>query len=84
MTSPDPSRPPSLLRNPLSLVGLVIAGVSTAFGLPMMLVDVFSPQTQPYLGVVIYLVLPFVAGGGAVGSGARSASPSAGSGWNDF
>ena len=65
MTSPDPSRPPSLLRNPLSLVGLVIAGVSTAFGLPMMLVDVFSPQTQPYLGVVIYLVLPFVAGGGA-------------------
>lgn len=56
----------SLLRNPLSIVGLAIASVSTAFGFPMMVIDMFSRHTQPYLAVVIYLVLPFVAGGGMV------------------
>ena len=60
---PSP-RPPSLLRNPLSLFGVAVATVSTAFGLPLMVADMFSRRTHPYLGVVIYLVLPFVAMGG--------------------
>jgi nitrate/TMAO reductase-like tetraheme cytochrome c subunit len=58
------SKPPSLLRNPLSLVGALIAIISTAFGLPMMFVDMFSRQTNPYLGVLVYLVLPLSATGG--------------------
>jgi len=59
-----PTKPPSLLRNPLSALGIAVASVSTAFGLPMMFVDMFSRQTHPYLAVLIYLVLPFVAAGG--------------------
>ena len=57
-------RPPSLLRNPISLLGMLIGAASTAFGLPMMVIDMFSRQTHAYLAVIIYLVLPFVAGGG--------------------
>ena len=59
-----PPKPPSLLRNPLSALGIIVASVSTACGLPMMFVDMFSRQTHPYLAVLIYLVLPFVAAGG--------------------
>ncbi|HEX9780532.1 MAG TPA: NapC/NirT family cytochrome c [bacterium] len=55
----------SLLRNPVSLIGLFVAALSTAFGLPLMFMDLFSRHTNPYLGVLIYLVLPFVAIGGA-------------------
>jgi len=61
-----PSRSSSLLRNPLSFFGMVVAIVSTAVGLPLMLLDLLSPQTHPYLGVVLYLMLPFVAAGGIV------------------
>ncbi len=57
-------KPPSLLRNPLSFFGLAVAITSTAFGLPMMFVDMFSRRTHPYLAVLVYLVLPFVAAGG--------------------
>ena len=65
MTIPPPtSKPPSLLRNPLSLLGIVIAVVSTGFGLPMMFIDMFNRHTDPYLATLIYLVLPFVATGG--------------------
>ena len=56
--------PPSLLRNPISLLGIVVASLATAFGLPMMFVDIFSKRINPYLGVLIYMVLPFVAAGG--------------------
>lgn len=59
-----PSKPPSLLRNPISFLGMAVASTATAFGLPLMFADMVSRHTQPYLGVVIYLVLPFVAGGG--------------------
>lgn len=41
-----------------------MASVSTTFGLPMMFADMFSRRTHPYLGVLVYLVLPFVASGG--------------------
>ena len=64
MANPTPPRPPSLLRNVLSICGIAVAIVSTAFGLPLMFVDIFSRHTHPYLGVLIYLVLPFAATGG--------------------
>jgi len=53
-----------LLRNPISLLGTVVASVSTAFGLPLMFVDMFSRRANAYVGVLVYLVLPFVAAGG--------------------
>jgi len=59
-----PTRPPSLLRNPLSILGVLIALVSTAVGLPLMLLDVFRPHGNPYLATLIYLVLPPAAMGG--------------------
>ena len=55
------SKPPSLLRNPLGILGLCLAAVSTAFGLPLFLLDLFGRRTHPYFAVVVYLVLPFVA-----------------------
>ena len=58
------SKPASLLRNPLSFLGAAVAIVSTTFGLPLMALDFFSPRTHPYLGVAIYLILPFTAMGG--------------------
>ncbi len=65
MPGENPShKPPSALRNPISFLGIFIALLATAFGLPLMFMDLFSRQTPPYLGVVIYLVLPFVAAGG--------------------
>ncbi len=56
----------SSLRNPISFLGIFIALLSTAFGLPLMFMDMLSRHTPPYLGVIIYLILPFVAGGGII------------------
>ena len=64
MSPAPPPKPPSLLRNSLSLLGIVVAVTSTAFGLPLMFADMLSRRTHPYLGVVVYLVLPFAAAGG--------------------
>ena len=35
-------KPPSLLRNPISLIGMAVAATSTAFGLPMMFADMVA------------------------------------------
>jgi hypothetical protein len=64
MSNGSAPKPPSLLRNPLSLLGIVVAVTSTAFGLPLMFADMLSRRTHPYLGVVVYMVLPFAAAGG--------------------
>ena len=55
------NKPISLLRNPLSILGLLLTAVSTAFGLPLLFLDLFNRPTHPYLAVVIYLVLPLIA-----------------------
>ena len=62
----DVRKPPSLLRNPVSGFGIAVAMTATAFGLPMMFLDMFSRRTHPYLAVVVYLILPFVAAGGVL------------------
>lgn len=66
MKLPLPSRRSSLLRNPLSWIGLLIFGVSTAFGLPLMCFDMLQRHSNPYVAVVIYLVLPGTATFGVV------------------
>jgi nitrate/TMAO reductase-like tetraheme cytochrome c subunit len=59
-----PLKKPALWQNPLSLLGLLLGLGATAFGLPMMALDIFQRHTDTYLAVVIYLVLPFVGVGG--------------------
>jgi hypothetical protein len=59
--SASASRPASLLRNPISLLGILVAAASTAFGLPMMILDIIRPHTSAYVAVLIYLVLPLAA-----------------------
>lgn len=59
-----PPKPPSLLRNLLSLFGIGIVLVATAIGLPMMFLDFYRPHSSPYVAIVIYLILPFAAMGG--------------------
>jgi hypothetical protein len=60
----QPPRRPSLFRNPISPIGAAIAVVATGFGLPLMVVDMFSRHTHPYMGVLIYMVLPGAGTGG--------------------
>ena len=64
MTTNRPPKDPSLLRNPVSLIGLTVAIISTAFGLPLMFADMVSRHTHPYVGVIVYMVLPFTGTGG--------------------
>ncbi len=55
-------KPFNLLRNPVSMSGLLLTGVCTLIGLPMMFLDMFAPRTNPYAGIFIYFFLP----GGAI------------------
>jgi nitrate/TMAO reductase-like tetraheme cytochrome c subunit len=47
-----------LLQNPVSFIGLLIAVLSGAVGVPLMLVDLFSAETNRYTGIITYAVLP--------------------------
>ena len=51
----------SLLRNGLSLFGLAVAVLATAIGLPLLFLDMFTAQTNPYAGIFIYGILPALA-----------------------
>lgn len=66
---PFPPRP-GLWRNPISFLGLGIAVLSTVVGLPLLFLDMASPHTNPYLGSVIYLILPVAAAAGVAVAGA--------------
>ena len=50
-----------LWHNPVSLIGIAVALLSTVFGLPLLLLDAFNRRTHPYLAVIIYLILPLIA-----------------------
>jgi hypothetical protein len=58
MTDAGPPTLSRLLRNPLSFFGGLVAILSTAFGLPLFFLDLFSRFAHPYLAVAIYLILP--------------------------
>ncbi|MCB4757524.1 MAG: NapC/NirT family cytochrome c [Elusimicrobia bacterium] len=64
MTDSALPRPPRLIQNPLSILGLFIAAVATIIGLPMMFMDIFAPHSNPYAGIIIYFILPLLAGFG--------------------
>ncbi|MDD5629884.1 MAG: NapC/NirT family cytochrome c [Elusimicrobia bacterium] len=54
-------QPKRLWRNPASLLGLALAFIATAVGLPLMFADLLSAFNNPYAGILIYLTLPGVA-----------------------
>jgi c(7)-type cytochrome triheme protein len=61
-----------LFRNYLSLVGAVVAGISFATDVFLILVDLLAPSSNPYVGILTYMLLPGVtiAGLGLVAAGA--------------
>jgi len=48
----------SLLKNYISLAGIVIAAVAFANILFLFLIDIFSAHPNPYIGVLAYMVMP--------------------------
>ena len=74
MTNPGPNTPKdpqqdgfsyrSLLRNYLSLAGLAIAAIALGNITVLFILDVTSPEPNPYTGLLAYMVLPgFLTGG---------------------
>ncbi|MBI5622360.1 MAG: NapC/NirT family cytochrome c [Elusimicrobia bacterium] len=59
----------SLLRNPVSYLGLSVTVLSAGLGIPLMLLDMLSASGNAYLGMMIYMVLPGTGVGGAALAG---------------
>ena len=55
---------PAALRNPLSILGMVVAATSAVVFIAVFLLDLFGLHTNPYLGILFFLLLPtlFIAG----------------------
>ena len=49
-----------LIRSPISVVGMVLTTISAVLFLVVFLADLFGWHTNPYLGIVFFLVLPGV------------------------
>jgi uncharacterized RDD family membrane protein YckC len=47
-----------LIRSPLSAAGMVLTTISAVLFLVVFLADVLGLHTNPYLGIVFFLVLP--------------------------
>jgi nitrate/TMAO reductase-like tetraheme cytochrome c subunit len=58
MVEPLKQRVPGLIRNYLSLIGLVVIALCLANLLFLLLVDVLAGGSNPYFGVLTYMVLP--------------------------
>lgn len=46
------------IRNPLGLAGLVMAGAAASIIITLVLLDLLGYHTNPYLGLLVFLVLP--------------------------
>ncbi len=62
-TQRDPLRdhPPvsqNLIRNPISLIGLALAGVALANIVLLVLIDLLASHPSPYVGILAYMVAP--------------------------
>jgi hypothetical protein len=55
-----PGEAPTLVRNPLSLVGIAIVTVSALLFLIVFFLDLFGFHTNPYVGIVFFLVAPAI------------------------
>ena len=53
-------RPVRLIRSPLSIAGMVITTISAVVFLVVFLADLFGLHTNPYIGIVFFLILPSI------------------------
>ena len=60
VTPPNaPSQPvPRLIKNPISLIGIALAGVAFVNIVFLFLIDVLSSGPPPYIGILAYMVAP--------------------------
>src|SRR3954470_8122472 len=47
-----------LIRTPISIAGMVLTTISAAVFLVVFLADLFGLHTNPYIGILFFLVLP--------------------------
>ena len=52
--------PAGMLRNPLSLVGVVLITLSLANIVFLLLIAVFGPEDKPYLGIFAFMIFPAI------------------------
>ena len=55
-----------LIRSPLSVAGMVLTTLSAVLFLVVFLADLFGLHTNPYLGILFFLVLPASFGFGLI------------------
>jgi nitrate/TMAO reductase-like tetraheme cytochrome c subunit len=55
---PPPAKPPRLIRNIISIIGIVVALAAIANILFLSLIELFSAKPNPYIGILAYMVLP--------------------------
>ena len=53
-----PNRPKGLLKNWLSLIGVVIMAGSVFSCLFLFATELFLPRSNPYMGILIYILAP--------------------------
>lgn len=59
--NPQGDHPPvskSLIKNPISLIGIALAAVAFANIVFLVLIDLLSSQPSPYIGILAYMVAP--------------------------
>ena len=49
---------PDLARNPISMIGSALVTLSAVLFLFVYLLDLFGMHTNPYIGIVFFLVMP--------------------------
>src|SRR3954470_7878983 len=49
-----------LIRTPISIAGMVLTTISATLFLVVFLADLFGLHTNPYVGIVFFLVLPAI------------------------
>src|SRR6202140_2552041 len=49
-----------LIRSPISVAGMVLTTISAVLFLVVFLADLFGLHTNPYLGIVFFLILPAI------------------------
>ena len=59
------SRDVRLIRSPLSVIGMMLTTVSAVTFLVVFLADLFGLHTNPYIGILFFLMLSSAQGGGA-------------------
>ena len=70
-TQKDPLRdhPPvsqKLIKNPISLIGVALAGVAFANVVLLVFIDLLASHPSPYVGILAYMVAPGIMGFGLI------------------